>query len=1499
MFMKNHHALCTLTRCVLLALVMHAPFASALQQRTVLTHLTTEDGLSQNTVVTIHKDRKGQLWFGTWDGLNKYDGYHFTVYKSNSDPVDENSPLHTRVERIREDRYGFLWIQTYDDLLYRFDPSKEVFLRVSVHRQNATEVTYDRVSDWWILDNGDVWCLLENGDSYKVSTNPQSKALTITSPLNGAETAGLGALHSVFQDKDGTVWFLAEKGLARQQPTDQTPVVVLGEKERLASPGTRSFRCYLETDQALYFGGAQGGLWVYERKPGAFHEVRTPLTSAIVSLHRLRDDHILVVSAEQGFLVMSAATEAWKQYTRRTHPSMHSDRLNGAYVDSHGEVWLSSDQPGVLRFQPEQERFTTLWLKTPNALRSYAQQTAFFVFEDALGTLWIHTQEGTLFPFNRETNRLEWFFNKPGDLDCVFKTNIQVAWADEEGVLWLCSGNQGIYKCVTRHRGFRFTSLEAYIQSGTPDIRSLFRDPAGHTWVASKAGEVRVFDPAGRSLGVLCSDGHLRPVGDQKLVVYSMLLDRHNRFWLATKGQGLLRLTPQHAAFTTFDVTRFVHQPGHPYSLSNNNLYSLLEDGEGRLWIGSFEGGLMLLDEDQKGNTRFIHAGNDLKGYPMDLYARVRCLERDKQGNIWVGTTNGFLVFPETFSNPKELRFHDVSRGFSTRNAVYSSDVYDICCDASGRVWLGTFGNGLLLCTHYTPGVRPELDVFDQKHGFHTDIVLSIVEDSKRHLWITSENTLARLNPATGNCDRYNRYNGLESGDFLEASVYKDANGLLLFGNAAGFYTVDPEAIQRNLFAPRIVFTRLQLFGRDVAVGGKDSPLDRHLDDVEVLTLNHHQRTFNVEFAALDYQTPENIQYEYKLEGFEEEWNMASKQRVATYTGLPKGEYRLLVRSTNSDGVWADNTRVLRIKVLPSFWETTWAHVLYVLVGLLVAWLIVYLLGFFLRLKNEVLLEQTLSDLKLRFFTDVSHELRTPLTLIATPIEHILNYEDVSDAVRRQLQTVQRNTDRMTRLINQILDFRKVQNKKKRLQLKEVPLYEPVRNSCSHFEEIAKEKNIVLSLEDESRGILVWMDVNAIDTILFNLLSNAFKFTPAEKEIRVRLLATDTEAVIQVIDQGVGIERSKLPFIFERFYSADDGSEASRRSTGIGLSLTRELVHLHGGTIDVCSEPGVGTTFEVRLKLGVSHFGKEVDFLLGDGVALPVGQTVGEDEGQEHLPMGRDDSQMVLIVEDNEDLRPFLRTVLGRRYRVADAADGQSGWEMVQSLMPDFIITDLMLPGLSGADFIRLVKTDDRTCHIPVVVLTAKTNLETKLECLNLGADDYITKPFSATFLEARVANLLEQRSKLQTFFRERWLVNERKVDIEVPMPQPHSRDEEFMERLMSVMEKNISNGSFSVEQFCSLAGYGRTVFFNKLKSLTGLSPNEYIREVRIKRAAQLLEVGEYTVSQITYMVGMNDSRYFSKCFKQRYHMTPTEYRELKHRSSGKEVSGMVTSSDA
>ncbi len=1453
--------------------------AGANENQMVLTHLTTDDGLSQNTVVAVHKDKKGLLWFGTWDGLNKYDGYRFTVFKSNQNPDDENSLLQTRVDWIREDKFGFLWVKTYDDLLYRFDPSKEYFLRVS----GKTSTGYEKINDVWVLENGEVWCSLQKGGFYKILTDNLDKSLTIINSTKTSTIKSKGKINQVLLDAAGNTWILAQDGLVRQIKGESTPSPVF--KENSEKSNITSFVSYLETSKKIFFGTDKGDLWIYEKADKFFRKIDTDFKTGIYYLQLLSDKRVFVGSKDKGFMLYNQASDKSDYYNKNKYPQMKSNNIFGAFSDDSGNVWLSLDIPGVLLFNSDSGSFSYLLQSTPNINRSLSPEARFFVFKDIHGTFWVHTREGSLFTYNKKNNSLEWFYNKPGSPDCIFRSNIQVAYSDREGVLWVCSGNQGIYKCVRRNNEFNFTSMEPWIKNGTPDIRSLFMDPAGNIWVSSKAGELRLFDKNMKSLGVLCRDGALRSSGDYYISVYKILMDSKKRIWLATKGQGLIMLKPKKPDFNSFEISFFTKNSSDPYSISNNKLYDIFEDGKGRIWIASYDGGLILLDETGE-KFRFLHSGNKMKQYPFEAFSRVRCIEADKKGNIWIGTTNGLLAFRNDFRNVEDLKFVNFGSRLQHDDEIFKSDIYDIICDSRGWLWMGTFGRGLLACKKPDINKTPDLVYYNQKNGFHTDIVLSLTEDRNKNIWLTSENTIARFDPIKGNRDLFNSFNGLESVGFLESSVFNTKDGKFLFGNASGFYYFDPLSVKLNGFKPGVIFTRLQLFGRNVQIGVKGSPLKTQLDDCKVLKLNHRQKTFNIEFAALDFQTPENIQYEYRLDGYEEEWNIASKQRIATYTGLPKGKYRLLVKSTNSDGLWSDNIKSLDIEILPSFWQTGWAYLIYVILGLLLIAAGIYMLSFYLNLKNKVILDQKMTDLKLRFFTDISHELRTPLTLISSPVENIINNEDVSEPVRNQLQVVHKNTERMIRLLNQILDFRKLQYNNLRLRIEETLLADCVRKSCSHFDEIAREQNIDFKIIDESGGVLVWLDQNALDTIIFNLVSNSFKFTPGGKSVIINILVTDNEAIVRVTDEGIGMSKSLQSRIFERFFSVDESFDASKRSTGIGLSLVKELVTLHGATINVNSNSGEGTAFEVRFKLGAGHFGDNVDFIIDDSASGTFTIIDAIETGEKNADgpnILSEDSQMVLILEDNKDLCDFLRTVLGRKFRVAETSDGTKAWEMTQSLMPDFILTDLMLTGMTGKEFIKLVKNDDRTCHIPVVVLTAVANLETKLECLDMGADDYITKPFSAAFLEARIHNMLEQRNRMQTYYRDNLLVSPDNFEINVPMPKAHKRDDEFMERLMSVMESNISNGNFTVDQLCTLAGYGRTVFFNKLKSLTGLSPNEYIREVRIKRAAQLLEVGEYTISQITYMVGMNDSRYFSKCFKQKYNMTPTEYRDKYH----------------
>ena len=624
-----------------------------------------------------------------------------------------------------------------------------------------------------------------------------------------------------------------------------------------------------------------------------------------------------------------------------------------------------------------------------------------------------------------------------------------------------------------------------------------------------------------------------------------------------------------------------------------------------------------------------------------------------------------------------------------------------------------------------------------------------------------------------------------------------------------------------------------------------------------------------------------------------------------------------------------DNERILDIVILPSFWETPIAYVLYILFILIIILVAVYILFTIYRLKHEVSVEQQISDIKLRFFTNISHELRTPLTLIAGPVEQVLKNDKLPADAREQLVVVERNTSRMLRLVNQILDFRKIQNKKMKMQVQRVDIVPFVRKVMDNFEAVAEEHRIDFLFQTEKEHLYLWVDADKLEKIVFNLLSNAFKYTPNGKMITMFIREDENTVSIGVQDQGIGIAENKKKSLFVRFENLVDKNLFNQASTGIGLSLVKELVEMHKATISVDSRLGEGSCFKVDFLKGKEHYDKETEFILEDAEApVRMGQVVDianssiqsetliPDESEKIEAVYEEDAakeenskELMLLVEDNQELREFLRSIFTPMYRVVEAADGREGANKALKYLPDIIISDVMMPEKDGIEMTRELRADMTTSHIPIILLTAKTTIESKLEGLEYGADDYITKPFSATYLQARVENLLMQRKKLQSFYRdslmhinmsvtsgelpastkamaeeEKKIVSEREEEQtqlqsqqQPTIPDMSPNDRKFMDKLVELMEQNMDNGDLVVDDLVRELAVSRSVFFKKLKTLTGLAPIEFIKEIRIKRATQLIETGEFNMTQISYMVGINDPRYFSKCFKAQVGMTPTE----------------------
>ena len=595
----------------------------------------------------------------------------------------------------------------------------------------------------------------------------------------------------------------------------------------------------------------------------------------------------------------------------------------------------------------------------------------------------------------------------------------------------------------------------------------------------------------------------------------------------------------------------------------------------------------------------------------------------------------------------------------------------------------------------------------------------------------------------------------------------------------------------------------------------------------------------------------------------------------ANYTNLPPGKYVFRVKSTNNEGVWVENERTLSFEVLPTFSETPYATMLYIFLIVLFIAVAIYIYTVFYRIKNKAKNEELITQLKLSFFTDVSHELRTPLTLITGPLEYILRDESLSGKVRDTLKIIKKNSDRMQRLVGQILDFNKIQNSKMKLRVQYVDIISFTKEIINYFTALSQERHISLNFNTQLSKVNLWVDKDKLEKIIFNLLSNAFKYTPDGKNIWVSMKDDGNAVLLQVQDEGVGIKREKQKVIFNRYENVVPDSIYAPLSSGIGLSVAKELVEMHYGSINVESEFGKGSLFTVRLLKGKKHYPSDTEYILSDWNEDTNLDFNSQNELQE---LNEAEKPLMLIVEDNYELRVFIKQIFQEAYRSVEADNGEVGLKKAFSDLPDIIITDIMMPVKSGLQMLQELRNDERTSHIPAIVLTAKTDMDSILTGIHTGADDYITKPFSINYLQAKVENILTRRKMLQAYYCKVGYEEGSENKEKDKSVQLSAKDAAFLNKLAGIMEEQLSNPELNVDQLVSYFSLSRTNFFHKLKSLTGMAPIMYIKEMRMRKAAELIKENQYTMSEIAYMVGFSDPHYFSKSFKSYWGMTSTEY---------------------
>ncbi|WP_232468374.1 hybrid sensor histidine kinase/response regulator transcription factor [Alkalitalea saponilacus] len=1459
-------------KILMLIAVMPVVLFSQVSENYTWTRYTTEDGLSQNTVMSIHQDKKGYMWYATWDGLSRFDGYNFTTYKVR--PGDNVFLTSSRIDRLLEDKYGYIWLWAYGKNVSWFDPSTEEFQNVPDYFRDVTQVR-----EIVTLHNGVTWLITEEEGGARIITDPVTKEFRSNEYSKNSGLLQSNKIRKVFADSNGNEWILTDNGIS----------VINNGGEDLSSyfhhsvyTGSNNFNIFYtasEFDDEIWFGANSGKVWRYVKNGSRFISLQVPSVSGIVSIHTISDHEYFLATASDGLFIHNTLTGNFAHYNGHLISGNQEEIIFDTYQDSFGDIWIQQSSNSVIQYNVENSEVVSHTVGS--VTRDGIGGPDFMIHEDVNGTLWIHPQGGGVYYYDRIQNKLQPFFSQESSM-LTFSDRLHSMYSDRQGNLWMSTRARGLEKFVFHSSQFQILEVNTKPQFiSDNDVRAILEDSRGYMWVSTKAGKVALFNSESDLIGYLGPDGKLHAdIVFSNANVYTILEDRHGNIWLGTKGKGLVKAhVSQQGAGISYDLVHFRNDPGNINSLSHDDIYHIHEDEKGRIWLATYGGGINLLNYTGDGGYEFINSNNSFNNYPITKCYSVRYITTCNNAKVWVGTTNGLVVFDNPDNAMDDINFRHFTYMPGDSLCLSNNDVHNILITSKGEVFLATFGGGLNELIDPVNRSDFRFKSYTKESGLQTDVLLSAVEDPNGRIWIATENGISQFDRETKDFRNFNKTDFSRALSFSEGSAQLASNGQIWFGTNNGVLRFHPDSISRSNFVPPIVLTEFRVLNKRISPG-KGEVLKKHIDATHEIKLRHNQNIISFGFAALDMKYPEAVKYAAMLEGFENEWVFLDKQRLVNYTNLPSGDYKLRVRSTNSDGIWVDNEKSVSIFISPSFWVTTWAYLTYFTLFFIIAGLSVYVLFTIYRLRHRITMEQQVSEMKLDFFTNISHELRTPLTLISGPLEQILNDPSVKDKHKESLQVVERNSSRMLRLINQILDFVKISHNKMKMTVEMIPAGEFVNRVMDNFRLMAIDHQIEFTLNDQSGGDYIWADADKFEKIIFNLLSNAFKYISGGKYIKVRIESDVERMRIYVIDNGAGIVENKKSSLFNRFESSLVKGFSRVPSTGIGLSIVKELVELHKGQIQVENTESRGTTFILSLKKGLSHFGEDVEILdETDGTETALEQGLySEKEATEGMTLDENNAlPYLLLVEDNIEVRKFILSILKHDYNVIEAGDGEEGFEKAQKYQPDIIISDLMMPVKDGMELLRDIRDNINTSHIPFIMLTAKTNEESQLEGLSRGADDYITKPFSPAYLQSRVINLLDQRRKLQLLYQGKSTVA--KSDLEPDMPEVTSLDEKFLSGLKALMEENMENSDLVVEDLVGEMALSRSVFFKKLKALTGLAPIEYIKEMRLKRAAQLISIGQHNMTQIAFMVGMNDSRYFSKCFKQKYGMTPSEYK--------------------
>ncbi|GAA4464090.1 two-component regulator propeller domain-containing protein [Nibrella saemangeumensis] len=1329
------------------------------QAQAAFKRLTTSDGLSHNIVNTLIQDQNGFLWLGTADGLNRYDGQKFQIYRrSQRDPRSISS---NEITCLLEDRRHQLWVGTRSGGLNLLAPS-------GVH--------FDKLS--------------------RTATGADIATTSIT---------------DLVQDATGHIWAATYgQGVLTIDPATRQVRQFTAKADRLPS----------DVIQRLCFD-VTGNLW---------------LGSAGGTIARMRlTDNTLQV------------------YKLPSQGSLSSGNTMTMLCDSRGTIWVGTQGWGLFRYNPQRDQFESVFFR-PRILEGI--NIARSLYEDKTGRYWLGTDDGLVVAENARFEQISHYRANPADQHSLSTHAMVCVRGDRQGNIWIGTWEGGLNVLFKQPDSFEQYTHQIGQKNSLPTqkVSAVLADSLNNVWLGSSQGlsyldrktkTFRHFSHQPGKPGSLAGNDvtDIHRLSDRALLV---------NVW----NEGSDVFDPR-----TGQVVR------HITTLKPAQIHSVVPTAGNKAWIATNQGGIWRMDL----RTWQIEP---VRAFPWMSYSFTTLVEAP-DSTLWIGTYgNGLLEWQRRTG---KLRVH---RRMQQAGGLLDNHIICLLVDSRKRVWVGTSG-GLHRYDHQ----RKCFELISTENGLSNDAIMSIREDTQGNLWVGTNDGLCRIDRTDKVVRTYRQSDGLPGNDFTERAVSQSPNGTLFWGGKHGLTVFHPKQLEATQPTFPVYLTGLKLFNKTVVPGAPDAPLTHNLTETRKMTLRHNQSVVTFDFSAVLFQAYRNVRYAYRLENFEPTWNYVGSQSSATYTNLDPGTYLFRVKAALSDDFRQASETVLQLTVLPPWYRTNWAYLLYALLvaGLLA--LIRRIIQIREGYKTELRLEhletekaRELDRLRSGFFTNISHEFRTPLTLILTPLEQFLA-DLTPDRRRGQFQTMHQNARRLLRLINQLLDLSKLESGSLKPDIMRLDVIEFVRRVVNSFEPAALQQRVTLTIEADLTTYTGYFDPDILEKVLYNLIANALKYTSEGGMVTIRCAIHEPDAApelrLEVEDTGIGISAEHISHIFDRFYQVNGQHRLKKAGTGIGLALTRELIELHQGNVQVESQPGAGTVFMVVLPLYEAAF--PADWLSNratdSGIPLdsPATYLDTHTDDTPRVAVSSGDKPLLLVVEDHDDLRHYLADCFQPHYRVLVASNGQEAMAQAEKEVPDLIISDWLMPDMDGVQLCEAIKTNEKTSHVPLILLTSRSSNESKVQGLTVGADDYITKPFNVSVLQTRATNLIQGRKRLRAKFSRMLYLQPADVPIE-------SAEEQFLKKAIAFIETHLADPELEVQQLEQELGMSNTQLYRKLKALTGKGGNDLIRNIRLQRAARLLQTSGRQVAEVAYQVGFNDPNYFIRAFRKEFGVSPGEY---------------------